>query len=77
MANATNIPHRPINKEKEYKILMLCLSVNLPLSKRLKKSIRIIVAPLLRLVATVLMPAAKIAAITKPVIPVGKPCTIK
>ncbi|OQC19003.1 MAG: hypothetical protein BWX70_03362 [Verrucomicrobia bacterium ADurb.Bin070] len=34
-------------------------------------------APLLRLVETVLMPAAKIAAIKSPVIPTGNPLTMK
>ena len=73
----TNIPKIPMPKEAPYNILLWVFSEGCGWMYFLKWSSRITVAELLMLVEMVLMPAAKMAAMTKPEIPEGKTLAIK
>lgn len=74
--NAMIVPPRPTPIVERYKVLMPVFSLVPIHLKRTKKSVSRIVAELLRLVETVLMPAANMDAIKSPVTPTGNPLTI-
>jgi hypothetical protein len=71
------IAKKPITKDEKSNTLISDFPLTSGAMYLLKWSVSIMVAELLILVEIVLIPAAKIEAISRPVIPTGKPLTMK